>query len=324
MKPTLSVIVPYFNAGAFVTQCCESILAECRISLELILVNDGSTDGSEFILSDIARRYPEQVKVLRQENAGPGSARNLGLDIAQGEYVSFIDADDYVGANYLEDRVNAAIQEDLDIAVAGHTRIHNSGLCEQKPPLCKLASQIVTGAEYMGRSMQSGGLPEMVFLSIYRRRFLEENALRFLSSRMHEDTDFVFRSFALAQRVGEVENTEYYYRHNPNSLTNSARKFIELAASLAACASLDSFLSTYTVDALARRVIKKKLAGMYLRVARESRDLKNKGEKDIIFDQFKRLRAGHFLWLNGARTTHRFRGLLLSFSPRAYVTLMRK
>jgi glycosyltransferase involved in cell wall biosynthesis len=324
MTPTLSVIVPCYNAGTFLTQCCDSILSGQVSDIEVILVDDGSTDGSDLLMAKIAAQHPINVKIVRQQNAGPGVARNRGLDVAKGEYVTFVDADDYVGSGYLLDRINAADRANLDITVGGYIRVHETGLTEQKPAFAGLDGNIVSGGEFLDRSIKVGGLPEMVVLHLYRRRFLETNALRFLPLRMHEDTDFVYRSFALAARVSEVNNSKYYYRYNPKSLTNSAQKFTELSASLEACASLRNFLSDHAVDGSVRRIITKKLTGIYLRVARESRQILRENERSTIFDQLKQMSVGHFLWLNGSRTSHRLRGLLLSFSPRAYLTLLRK
>ncbi len=324
MKPILSVIVPCYNAGAFLVQCCDSILSGHLPDIELILVDDGSTDGSDLLIAEIASQHPTRVKTIRQKNAGPGAARNQGLDIATGKYVTFVDADDYVGTNYLLDRANAAERENLDIAVGGHVRVHETGPSEHKLALAGFVGQVVSGSQFIDWSIKAGGLPQMVVLYLYRRNFLETNALRFLPLRMHEDTDFVFRSFALAVRVSQVENSEYHYRYNAQSLTNSAQKLTELTTSLETCTSLRDFLSNHTVDDVARRAITKKIAAIYLRVARESRQILSKNERSAIFDQLKQLSAGHFLWLNGSRATHRLRGLLLSCSPRVYVALMRK
>src|SRR5690606_10105587 len=101
MNPVVSVIVPIYQAEKFVKRCVGSILQQTHKDFEILLINDGSTDNSAFICNEYAEKYPN-IRVFHQENAGPSAARNKGIDEAKGEFITFIDADDFVGDQFLE------------------------------------------------------------------------------------------------------------------------------------------------------------------------------------------------------------------------------
>src|SRR5690606_27273688 len=99
MMPKVSVIIPVYNAEKYLRECIDSVLAQTFDDFELLLINDGSTDGSGKICDEYAQK-DARVKVFHKENGGVSSARNLGLDNAKGEWITFIDSDDWIGENY--------------------------------------------------------------------------------------------------------------------------------------------------------------------------------------------------------------------------------
>ena len=115
MSTKVSVIVPFYNVRDYLTDCVESVLTQTLKDTELILVNDGSSDGSEDMAEAFRSRYPEIVRVLHQENRGPASARNAGLEIARGAYVHFLDSDDRLKPRALKALYSEAVRNDLDI-----------------------------------------------------------------------------------------------------------------------------------------------------------------------------------------------------------------
>ena len=113
----ISIIVPVYNASLYLRECLDSILTQSYTDYELILVDDGSTDGSEAILSAYRDAYP-CIKLIRQENKGVSAARNRGLDCAVGEWVAFIDADDYLLPGALALLVDRAYTTKADVVIA--------------------------------------------------------------------------------------------------------------------------------------------------------------------------------------------------------------
>lgn len=126
----LSVIVPVYKAEEYLNECVDSILAQTMGDLEIILVNDGSPDKSGEIMAAYAAQYPDKIRTITLDNGGQGRARNHGIDIARGEYLSFIDSDDYIAPDMYE-RLFAAIEKNnADIAVCDMEKRFPDGRCE--------------------------------------------------------------------------------------------------------------------------------------------------------------------------------------------------
>ena len=116
----ISVIVPIFNVEKYLKQCINSIQNQSIPDLEIILINDGSEDSSGNIANDLAKS-DNRIKVIHKENAGPSSARNAGIENAVGDFISFIDSDDWIESNFLEEMYLQAVQNHADIAITGIT-----------------------------------------------------------------------------------------------------------------------------------------------------------------------------------------------------------
>ena len=111
-----SVIIPVYNAKRTLKRCLDSLLGQKREDVQIILINDGSSDGSHAILEDYGSRFPN-VRAVHQENAGVSAARNRGLDEAEGKYITFVDSDDYVSEDYFRAMDEAGEKEDSDLIV---------------------------------------------------------------------------------------------------------------------------------------------------------------------------------------------------------------
>ena len=120
-KPLVSIIVPVYQVKNYVGECVESLLRQTYTNLEILLVDDGSTDGSGAICDEYARG-DNRIRVIHQENQGLSSARNTGLDQAKGEYVAFVDSDDAVRLDYIETLYDLADRYQADIAVCAYER----------------------------------------------------------------------------------------------------------------------------------------------------------------------------------------------------------
>lgn len=119
--PKVSVIIPVYNAEKYLRKCLDSVLAQSFADFEVLLINDGSTDGSGKICDDYAQK-DARVKVFHKENGGVSSARNLGLDNATGDWIVFVDSDDYVEKNYFE-VINNNLSQEIDVLVFSYWKI---------------------------------------------------------------------------------------------------------------------------------------------------------------------------------------------------------
>lgn len=217
MSKKVSIVVPVYNVAQYLRKCIDSILSQTYKDIELICVDDGSTDDSVAILES----YGDKLQVVCQSNQGAGVARNSGLDVATGEYVYFCDPDDWCNPRLVELCEKKATEEDCDIVVFGRDLYDDvqGKVVERK----LLPGNVV--------SLDSPFSPKDIHNSIfssfgqapwnkfYRRRFLLEKKLRFQALPRNNDVYFTCASYALAERIGIVNVALYTYRKNrPNGL----------------------------------------------------------------------------------------------------------
>ena len=113
----ISVIIPVYNVEKYISKCLDSIVNQTLESIEIIVVNDGSLDNSQEIIDEYVKKYPKKVKSFIKDNGGQGSARNIGLQHAKGEYISFVDSDDWLELNTLKEMYNLAKKNNSDVVI---------------------------------------------------------------------------------------------------------------------------------------------------------------------------------------------------------------
>lgn len=218
-RPTVSVVVPIYNVERYLRTCVDSLRKQTLDNMEIILVDDGSLDRSGLIADELAARY-DSVKVVHQKNAGLGPARNTGIEHAIGEYVGFVDSDDWTDASMFADLYAAAKRNHADIVFGGHKDMINGNVNNVKPhPLA--GKTLNTQADILSvRERLFGHLPDdddvesfpmRVWTGIYRNDFLMENALRF-KPILSEDTIFNLSAYQCAQVITFTDGTAYCYR----------------------------------------------------------------------------------------------------------------
>lgn len=215
----LSIIVPVYNVEKYLNCCIESILNQSFTDFELILVDDGSPDSCGKICDDYAKK-DARIKVIHKVNGGLSSARNAGLDIAQGEYISFIDSDDVIDSNmflYLMDKIR---EYDLDIVTCGIVFFYNNDLCNTQ-------TCVHTNEEYIEKPQSiklllvSDGVGDYAVNKIYRKELF--NGIRFPESRFFEDIFTTYKVFYSANNILTTDRDLYYYRYSNNSISHSSR-----------------------------------------------------------------------------------------------------
>jgi heptose III glucuronosyltransferase len=216
-SPLLSLIVPVYNVAPFLERCLASLAAQNLEGIEIVLVDDGSTDDCPAILARYVKQHP-QMRVIRQGNGGLSAARNTGLDAARGEYLAFADSDDFIEPRYYRDMLDAAHGQKLDMA-HGNGIYHFEG---RRPDFAiyrdDLPADVMTGAEVLRRRLGAKTFLHMVWLHLYRRDFIEGLGLRFVPRLIHEDVLWTTRVFMAAQRVAYLPRPGYHYRQRMRPL----------------------------------------------------------------------------------------------------------
>lgn len=210
-RPLLTVVMPVYNVALYLPHCLDSLLAQTRPIDELIVVDDGSTDDCPRILADYASRLP-QMRVIRQDNSGLSAARNTGLDLAQGEYLAFIDSDDFVAPETYAHLLAVAQRDDLDMLVC-NAHYHFEGRETDRLIYADVPSSgILSGKEWLKQRLQNGRLLHMVWLHLYRRDFLEEHRFRFVPKLIHEDVTWTTQALLAAKRLRYDATPLNFYR----------------------------------------------------------------------------------------------------------------
>lgn len=227
----ISVIVPVYNVEKYLKQCIDSLLVQTYRDFEIILVDDGSTDSSGLICDEYSKMN-SNIKVIHKSNEGLGFARNTGLVYVSGDYVTFVDSDDYVAPTLLENLFKGINEKDVNVCIGGYKKINDSGdiLYEEK-----YDTEIYERTTYTNEVFikMLGSLPNKhdsvrmsVWNALYDMSIINNNNIRFPSERelISEDLIFDFYYFQHVNKCKLLNNSDYYYRTNPNSLTMTYRK----------------------------------------------------------------------------------------------------
>lgn len=221
LRYVISVIIPVYNVASYLQECLDSVLAQTYTDFELLLVDDGSTDGSSDLCDDYACR-DARVTVIHQPNAGPAAARNAALQVAQGDYLAFIDADDVVHRQYLE--VLASYldgHDDVDVACVSYRMLKPSVSPANHDLPARYAVHQMSGDEaLLAMLYQRPNADSSPWGKIYRRSLFE--GLRFPAAfRVYEDLYLLAQLYPLVRRMACIGLPLYYYRKQDTGTLNS-------------------------------------------------------------------------------------------------------
>lgn len=212
----VSIIVPVFNTEKYIDKCLNSLINQTLKEIEIIIVDDGSTDRSPKIIEKF-KNSDSRITVINQQNAKQGAARNTGITHAKGEYIGFVDSDDWVDLNYFEKLYNSAKQNNSDLALATNVRIGNG----------KTKKRLTLKEDIFVQNLQ-----EKVDIcnlykdacptnKIYRLNFIKEKNILFPEGVYCEDKIFTTKAVFYANGIATAPNVYYYYYRNPDSTVNS-------------------------------------------------------------------------------------------------------
>jgi glycosyltransferase involved in cell wall biosynthesis len=219
----VSVIIPVYNVEQYLDKCMESIINQTYRNLNIILVDDGSTDKSGE-LCDVYANKDDRIRVIHKENGGISSARNAALDIITGDYICFVDSDDYAAYNMVETLLSAALENDCEIAICGHYTEHDGNITVEEPLVT--ATQLMNTEEAISALIDDVTVNNYAWDKIYKKCIFEE--MRFPVGRAYEDMAIMFKVFYNAHNICRIPDCLYYYQKRTGSISdhiNDKRKW---------------------------------------------------------------------------------------------------
>ena len=281
----LSIIIPVYNVEAYLPQCLDSVFSQRLEKCEVICVNDGSQDNSRNILADYQKKYPDMI-IVDRENGGLSAARNSGLEVAQGEYIYFLDSDDYLLDGSLAEALSFARGQSLDIACFNAQIREDLLYFLEKEPL----PGVFPGKTYYPEYYLANGFfpPSAVWMYIYRRNFLENNRLRFKNGALHEDEEFSPRAFYLAQRVAGLNIPVQFHRVLREGAITTALNDRNLKDLLINMKSVFEFFEEKKVE---ETLFYHKVFSVYFAVAKRIMDGHFPKKELFANDDYERMRA---------------------------------
>ena len=213
----ISVIVPVYNVEAYLPRCVDSILNQTYSNLEIILVDDGTKDDSDKICDDYAEK-DRRIRVIHKENGGLSSARNAGIDIARGEYLAFVDSDDWIEPDALESLLRTAREQQTELVIAGRWDV-KAKTGEKKKGLCPEKLETIPAEEAVRRIFTWDHCDSASWDKLYHRRLFRE--IRFPVGKICEDVPIMYRIVLDAGRVAMLDKPVYNYFHRDGSITTT-------------------------------------------------------------------------------------------------------
>lgn len=209
LSEVISIIVPVYNVAKYLDDCLTSVCEQTYTNLEIIVVDDGSTDNS----LEICKKYAEadnRIKVYTKPNGGLSDARNYGIDRANGDYFIFVDSDDYIGNNHVMQLYSSLCSQDADMVQAESVRVNDDSSYNI------LEKQNVKIRKSGGFTEVYSQLINSAWNKIYKRELFE--TIRFPKGLLYEDLPTTFKVAMNSKKIVLLDNAEYFYRSNPNSI----------------------------------------------------------------------------------------------------------
>ena len=205
----ISIIIPAYNAEKYINKCLDSIVNQTKEELEIIVINDGSTDKTE---EKVKEYQDKRIKYYKNKNQGIGKTRNFGIEKATGKYIMFIDSDDYIEKDACEKMYNKAENENLDVVICDFYKEYDNGNIEE-----------IRTNSFSNSSLENN--PDIIteylcpWAKIYNRKMIIDNNIRFVENLKYEDAPFVIAALCSAKEIGKIDECLNYYLIHGNSET---------------------------------------------------------------------------------------------------------
>jgi len=219
--PKVSVIVPVYNSEKYLRKCLDTLVGQTLSDIEIIVINDGSPDNSQAIIDEYVEKYPEKMVSIVQKNGGQSSARNNGIDRATGDFIAFVDSDDYIELNALETSYEYAVAHGLDIVCFDYWMVNGDSVTYY-------AHCAMDDSETDVKYLLNEASPWNKLIS---RRLFSEHPVRFLENYIYEDLEMIARLVLYTDKIGYLDKALYFYVIHEGS-TMRLKKYNEKLASI--------------------------------------------------------------------------------------------
>lgn len=319
MNPLLSIIIPAYNISQYINRCIQSLnLIRYTKEVEIIIVNDGSSDNTLDVINQIASQYAS-IKIVNKPNGGPSSARNAGINVANGLYIWFIDGDDTVSSDSIA-TIISYLHSNKDVYIMDHYNCYNGET--------EYYSLNFEGVEMSGIDVLKINGAMQAWISICKRELLQTHHIYFTEGILHEDFEWSIRLFCLAVKVEHIDKALYYYHTDrPSSIMNTVSANSPIG--YASCAlTINNFQNKYLeLTSNQLNVIRKMVAiGITFSMLRCKNMKKKEFAKVLAF--YKKNKRLFTSYLRCSTKFHYILSFLMAISPKlcikCYTSIKRK
>ncbi len=214
----ISVIIPVYNTEKYLRRCFDSVIAQDYKNLEIVIINDGSEDNSEQIINEYKNKYPELISYYKKENSGVADTRNFGIEKAQGDYIMFLDSDDYIDKALLK-TLEEYVNKNIDLIKFKLQRVNEEG--KTLEIVSGATFEKTTGEDGFNKLYSTDVLLDSPCVYLIKKELFVKNSLKFTVGTEHEDFGLVPFIIVLAQTMVSVNFYGYYYVQSDNSITRN-------------------------------------------------------------------------------------------------------
>lgn len=268
----ISIIIPIYNVEKYLDRCLKSVINQTYQDFEVIMVNDGSVDGSEQICKNYLKEDSRFI-LINKKNGGLSDARNYGIDAATGEYIYFLDSDDYISKDTIKVLANLTLDKKADIVVGNGYRIEEGKKTHIKKSFGNI-SKPLSGVDFLTKSILQKNYIACVWLNLYSLKLIKDNKFYFKQNLLHEDELWTPQVFLKAENVYITDKALYFYviRKNSITTTKTEKNTIDI---INTCYELEHIFnkSTTKSDGL---ILKSHLSSIYINAIIYSSILKSK------------------------------------------------
>lgn len=311
-KILISIVVPIYNVEKYLKRCIESLINQTYVFIEIILVNDESPDNSASICEEYAKK-DSRIQVIHKINGGLSDARNAGMKNSNGQYILFVDSDDYIELDTCERFINEIGNKIPDLVVGNANRIEEGRNLLMKHT-CLTKGEMITGEEYLKQELRSRTMHMAAWLTLYNTKFLKENNLEFKVGLLHEDEQFSPRVFLKAKKVIGTDVIFYNYIIRENSITTSNNLVRNAEDISKTCYELEAIIDNIE-DRELKYLMRDNLVNKLLNIFQVAKLYKSKNTINIINKKF--------LWKMAYSLRNKLRVLLFIGTPNGYYWLNR-
>ena len=277
----ISVVVPVYNIEKYVGKCIESILCQTYTNIEVIIVNDGSTDNS-LSVCHMYQKKDKRIKIINKDNGGLSEARNYGLHTAKGEYICFIDGDDYIHSKMLENMLNACDEYDVDISICAREYCFDDNEIDVFQNKKDYNSIVMSGKEAF-RHFLLEDIDGFVVAwnKLYKKKLFTNNSIEYPVGKIHEDCFTTYKLFLASSKVAYVDYVGYCYRQRNNSIMHSKNSIREVSI-VEAYEEILKFTREYVQEYVKEAEYRYVIANLYLASVADNKKIISECKRNVL------------------------------------------